>query len=73
MNKVLKTKLNERLRAAHLFELFEEGVCLYEENVKFNDEEHQKYDDKIAELTDAQDKLITGEHKPDPESLDFWK
>ena len=50
--KVRETPLNKRLQAALLFEIFEEGLFEYEKNVKFNDEEHEKYDDKIAELTD---------------------
>ena len=73
LQNVLKTSLKDRLRAALLFEIFEEGINLYEENIKFNDDEHQKYDDKITDLTDTQDKIITGESTPTFESLGYWK
>lgn len=56
--KVKDLPLKDRLKAAVLFELFEEKLFLYNENMKFNDLEHQNYDDKIAELTDCQDKII---------------
>lgn len=52
--------MKDRLKAAVLFEIFEESQKLFNNNLQFNEDEHQKYDDKLAELSESNDQMVLG-------------
>lgn len=52
LEKVKSLPLKDRLKAALLFETFEELLNIHTVNKKFNDDEFEKYENKLAELTE---------------------
>ena len=56
-----------------LFEMFEEILTLDTINTAFNDDEHAKYENCIAELTEKQDNIISGEEVVETIAVDEWK